>query len=434
MDTRAISPLAIVQVLLALAFMYFLMRGLFKGSILFKIGLSTASVLIFASLISSTQAKLGPIHSLWSFPLQIGLVFIAYYYINVSIKKPLQKVIEVIREISKGNLQANFQKEHLKQKDEVGNISLSMVELQNGLKEKTEFAKKIGEGQFDDSFQKLSESDELGEALLNMQKSLKEAKEQDVIRKQEDAKRNWITEGQAKFAEILRQSEGDVSEFSYRIISNMVTYMGINQGGLFILNDDDTQDAYLELTACYAFDRRKYLEKRIEPGEGLVGTCFLEGEIIYLRAIPQDYIRITSGLGDENPSELLIVPLKLNDQIFGVMELASFGKFEKHHIEFAEKIGEIIASSISGLRISNRTSMLLEKSQQQAEEMRAQEEEMRQNMEELSATQEAMAEKERENLETIQRITQENEKLKADLENAMQELHTLRNVSPEPEE
>ena len=429
MDTRAISPLAIIQVLVALAFMYFLMQRLFKGSILFKIGISTATVLIFASLISSTQAKLGPIHSVWSFPTQIILVFIAYYYINVSIKKPLLNVIEVIREISKGNLQVSFQQKHLEQKDEVGYISHAMVELQNGLKEKTEFAKKIGEGHFDDSFKKLSETDELGEALLTMQRSLKEAKEQDTLRKQEDTKRNWITEGQAKFAEILRQSDGEVSEFSYRIISNMVTYMGINQGGLFILNDDNENDKFLELTACYAFDRRKYLEKRVDIGEGLVGTCFLEGETIYLREIPQDYIRITSGLGDENPSELLIVPLKLNEDIFGVMELASFSKFEKHHIEFAEKIGEIIASSISGLRISNRTAMLLEKSQQQAEEMRAQEEEMRQNMEELSATQEAMAEKERENLETIKKISQENEKLKADLQQAKDEIEKLKNAS-----
>ena len=429
MDERAITPVSIILVIVSLIIMFFLMRGLFRNSILYKIGISTATVIILAAFITGIQAKLGPLHNIWSFPLMLILAIIAYVYISRTIKRPLLSIISHTKDISNGNLNVVIPDEDLKKKDEIGDISKAMKSLQEGLKKKAEFAKKIGEGSFDDTFERLSEADELGEALINMQKSLKDAREQDVLRKQEDAKRNWITEGQAKFAEILRQNDSEVDEFSYKIVSNMVTYMGINQGGLFILNDDEASDKFLELTACYAFDRRKYLDKRIEIGEGLVGTCFLEGETIYIREIPQDYIRITSGLGDENPSELLIVPLKLNEDIFGVMELASFSKFEKHHIEFAEKIGEIIASSISGLRISNRTAMLLEKSQQQAEEMRAQEEEMRQNMEELSATQEAMAEKERENLETIKKISQENEKLKADLQQAKDEIEKLKNAS-----
>ncbi len=425
MQESAISPLLVILNVIAVGIMIVVMRWLFKNSVLFKIGISTATAMILVSFLSGMVSKLSPVNNLWVFPLQVTIGVMAYIYISAYIKKPLRNNIRLIKSVSGGNLRTRIDSGILELKDEIGEIGRSMKQLQEGLQEKAKFAYKIGKGEFDDSFEKLSEEDELGEALLNMQQSLKDAREQDQLRKEKDARHNWITEGQALFAGIIRQNTSDVSELSHKIISNMVNYMKINQGGLFILNDDDPNDKFLEMTACYAFDRRKFLEKRIDIGEGLVGTCYLEGESIYMKEIPQDYISITSGLGEENPTDLLIVPLKLNDEIFGVMELASFTAFEKHHIEFAERIGEIIASSISGLRINNRTAMLLEKSQQQAEEMRAQEEEMRQNMEELHATQEAMAEKERDNVEKINTLVQENKTLKESLRQAQEKIAEL---------
>ena len=91
------------------------------------------------------------------------------------------------------------------------------------------------------------------------------------------------------------------------------------------------------------------------------------------------------------PRALLIVPLIYNDVIYGLVEIASFNEYPPHVIEFIERIGESIAATISSSKSQIQTALLLEQSQQQAEEMSSQEEEMRQNMEELRATQEQSA-------------------------------------------
>ncbi len=324
----------------------------------------------------------------------IVLVFtslILAFFTARSLVVPIQYIKGILLSMSKGLLPNEKIKER---SDEIGEMSKALNELVIGLKAISGFALEIGKGNYDTKFKPLSDRDVLGNSLLRMRDDLKAANIEDAKRKIEDEQRNWATTGIARFSEILRQNNDKLEALSFNIISNLVKYLSTNQGGIFIINNNDKTDIFIELVACYAYNRQKFLEKRIETGEGLVGRCILEKETIYLTDVPENYVKITSGMGDANPRSLLLVPLEMNNEVFGAIEVASFDEIHKYQIEFVEKIAESIASTLSAVKINMQTTKLLEQSRIQTEELASQEEEMRQNLEELRATQEQSSRKE----------------------------------------
>jgi len=317
----------------------------------------------------------------------ILLIVLVIAIISKNITNPLTLITELLKNLAKGHIDDNMRIK-IQTGDEIEEMTDALNSSINGLNKKVDFANKIGQGELNHDFDLLSEEDVLGKSLLEMRSSLVKAEEEDEKRKEEDEKRQWTNEGLAQFGDILRQNNDNLENLATEIIMNLVGYLKANQGGLFILNDDDKENVFFNLLSAYAYDRRKYMDKQIQLGEGLIGNCAIEKKTVFMTDIPQDYMEITSGLGGSNPNSLLIVPLKLENDVLGMLEIASFNVFETHEIEFVEKLAESIASTLSSVRVNIRTSELLERSQQQAEEMAAQEEEMRQNMEELQATQE----------------------------------------------
>jgi GAF domain-containing protein/HAMP domain-containing protein len=334
----------------------------------------------------------------------IGLLSATLLVRNIT--GPINYIKNVVVKLGRGELVEETKRSF--SNDEIGEMAIATDNLVAGLKATTVFAENIGSGKYDSEFTPLSEHDVLGNALLNMRANL--AKVAD-----EDKKRNWSTEGIAKFGEILRSNNSDVQKLCDEIIGSMVKYIKANQGALYLIDEaDESEERTMSMIACYAWDKKKFVNQKIHRGEGLAGQAWQEMDSIYITDIPQNYIRISSGLGDANPTSILIMPLKVNDQIFGVMEVASFTTLAEHEIEFVEKVAESIASTVSTVKINERTQKLLTESQQMTEEMRAQEEEMRQNMEELQATQEGMKRQENDLIDSM------NAKLKA-VENAARE-------------
>jgi CHASE3 domain sensor protein len=257
-----------------------------------------------------------------------------------------------------------------------------------------DFVKSMAKGNYDVEWSGLTiqnkqlNQDTLAGHLIAMREKMK-------LVKKEDVERNWLNQGLAKFSELVRNHQGNRKSLGDQCVSFLAKYLHAQQCSLFTLAGDEA-DHHLELTACYAFDKKKWIDKRVDIGAGLVGQAYLEGDVILLKEVPPGYTKITSGLGEATPRNVVIIPLRYDVQIAGIMELASFEIFEENHITFLKKAGEFLASALINSQTTRQMQHLLDQAKINEEQMRQREEELRQNMEELQATQEDLLRKERE--------------------------------------
>lgn len=275
----------------------------------------------------------------------------------------------------------------IKKNDEIADMIKSINELLENLRNTREFALAVGKGNLKEEINVFGNKGDLGGALVEMRRQLLELAEERAENEKKDQIRNWLNEGVAKFSDIMRSYDKNLKEMGYKILSELITYIEANQGALFILHDEE-ENQFLEKIAAVAYGREKIAGEKIELGKDIVGRCAFEKRSIYMTNIPDDYIKITSGLGYATPKCIFITPIKRDNEVMGVIELASFNEFSDYIQGFIERIAENLGTTISAIKINERTKKLLEQAQEQADEIASQEEELRQNMEEMQATQE----------------------------------------------
>lgn len=319
----------------------------------------------------------------------LGLAFLSIVIsiLSKSITDPVKRITGMLDRMSRGELSADMRVQELTN-DELGEMGEAINKTLEGLLRKEVFAEQIGMGHLDAELELMSEDDLLGKSLVDMRNGLMKAKDDDEQRMLHDERRRWFGDSLARINDIIRKNNHDIDLLCSSLVKEVVVAIDANQGGIFLLNDNDEGEHIYEMRAAFAYNRQKLLKKSFRVGEGLLGTCVAEKEQVYLKELPNDYIEITSGLGGANPNNLLIVPFIHDGKVLGVIEVASFKLIEDYQQELILKMAESVASAISFAQTNSITQELLEQSKMQAEMMAAQEEEMRQNMEELRSTQE----------------------------------------------
>jgi HAMP domain-containing protein/signal transduction histidine kinase/CheY-like chemotaxis protein len=221
------------------------------------------------------------------------------------------------------------------------------------------------------------EVEALKDTINQMITNLKET----TIRNQEQ---NWLKSNLAKFSQML-QGQKDLRSVSDRILSELVQVVNANAGAFYILQyNEDSPERKLRLYSTYSLLRKvEDVQQSFDIGEGLIGQCALQKEKIILSEVPDNYMRIKSGLGEHKPLNIIILPVLFENNIKAVIELASFTSFSEIQLDFLGQLTEIIGIVINSIKTNTRTEELLTQSQSLAAELKSQQEELRRANDEL---------------------------------------------------
>ncbi len=340
----------------------------------------------------------------------VGGIFLINILIN-PIFKPLQQINETLNDMSFGKTVEPIKIVFF---DEIGKIGHSLNQVIQALATYSLFAQEVGHKNFDADFKALSPDDTLGNVLLEMAQKLQD-------NELETKKRTWIAEGNALLAGIMRQNTGKIDLLLSQTLKHLLEYVNAQQGGIFLLDKTHLNNPSLNLMACYAYQRERILQKKLDPETGFLGQAIESKKTIIVENLPKNYSELITGTEKLNPNHLIAIPLKIQNDVAGVIEILSIRRFQPFEIQFLENFAETLTATIMVEQSNHATLLYLAQIQETAEMLAQQDEEMRQNMEELRAMQDVSQNKEKE-IEKLLLQSKENEK---ELQHTLEEMKKM---------
>jgi CheY-like chemotaxis protein len=205
----------------------------------------------------------------------------------------------------------------------------------------------------------------------------------------------------------MLQGQRDLMTVGRQILSELAPLVNA-QHGVFYIADKDADEMALNLLASYAFTDGRH---RFKLGEGLIGQCAFEKKKIHLDNVPENYVRVSSGLGDAPPRSIIVLPVLFEGQVNAVIELASFERLSEIHQVFLDQLTESIGIVVNTIAAGMRTETLLKQSQSLTQELQTQQEELRETNERLEKQAATLRESEERLRQQQEELQLTNEKL-----------------------
>jgi signal transduction histidine kinase/DNA-binding response OmpR family regulator/HAMP domain-containing protein len=202
---------------------------------------------------------------------------------------------------------------------------------------------------------------------------------------QQNAEQDWLKTNLARISSMM-QGQRDLQTVSRMLMSEISPLVKAQHGAFFMVDGEgngDPSSSALQLVASYGYKRRKNLSNEFRFGEGLPGQAALEMKSILVTNAPEDYVKVTSGLGESLPVNLMVLPILFEEQVLAVLELASLNPFGEVDLTFLDQLSETIGVVLSTIIANNRTEELLEEQRRLAQELQSQSEELQAQQDEL---------------------------------------------------
>ncbi|MFD3542643.1 HAMP domain-containing protein [Streptomyces sp. NPDC058662] len=201
---------------------------------------------------------------------------------------------------------------------------------------------------------------------------------------------DWLKSNLAQISGLM-QGHRDLAAVA-ELVMDELTPLVAAQYGAFYLAEDGPGGTVLTLVGSYGRPAGAEGGTAFALGESLVGQAARSRRIIATDQVPGSYV-ISSGLGRTTPGSLIILPIVVDDQVLGVIELAAFTAFTAVHRDFLAQLMETIGANVNTIVANARTDELLGESQRLTGELQARSEELQVQQEELQRSNAELEEK-----------------------------------------
>jgi signal transduction histidine kinase/HAMP domain-containing protein/ActR/RegA family two-component response regulator len=227
---------------------------------------------------------------------------------------------------------------------------------------------------------------------------------------------DWLQTNLARIAGLI-QGHRDLATVAELIMTEIIPTVGAQHGTFYLAETADGQTS-LRLVAGYGLRADMAEPGQVRPGQSLIGQVAKTKRPIVVTDVPAGYVRISSGLGEAPPVNLIVLPIVFEDQVLGVIEAGSFSRFTQVHQDFLAQLMETIGVSVNTIIANSRTDALLRESQRLAAELQARSGELQARQEELQRSNAELAEQ----AAQLARQNRDIESKNAEIERARQEI------------
>jgi signal transduction histidine kinase/HAMP domain-containing protein/CheY-like chemotaxis protein len=174
---------------------------------------------------------------------------------------------------------------------------------------------------------------------------------------------DWLKTNLARIAGLM-QGHRDLLELARLILGELTPLTSAQYGAIYLASDAaEPRGQQQEFTRIATYGFMKGGLTRFAAGEGLAGQAAVERTPIVITDAPAGYLKVGSGLGQAAPVSVAVLPILFEDQVLGVLEIASLTRFSDVHLAFFDQFVGTIGVAINTIMASSRTEALLSESQ-----------------------------------------------------------------------